>query len=306
MKFLKIFFVFVFSFLLFNTSRAETNRFSIIHTRPLIGANDSIVVYGSDTFEQNDFAAGVHFEYGHRDLEVTDNGDRVQGVVDNIVVQHWAFTYALFNRVQVGIDLPLVLFSEFTSPDALPGVVTDEAEHVGDLGDLQINLRFKILDTAGWGLTVIPFMTLPTGDEDHYVGDNSVTGGAMLAFDKKIGEKWWVGLNAGFDGREEVNLFDLNTGFRFLSGFGIQFFPNEYWKLKADLSSFTPFEHFFENEVSTGLEAHGGVSYAIGNSGVSLDAAASFGILRAAGTPIYSLHYGVTYTHQKNSHKSSY
>ena len=76
----------------------------------------------------------------------------------------------------------MVWHTSETNPDTLVG----PAGHT-DIGDFQVEFKGRILDSKEYPveLAIAPFVTLPSGNENLFLGENGVTGGGRLINEKE-------------------------------------------------------------------------------------------------------------------------
>lgn len=179
-------------------------------------------------FEQWDAFVGGVLEYAHEPLVlVTVDGEGNElgrdAVLDNIVALNASAGVALFDWLRLDGAVPLY----FTSTG------TGEVSNGFDLGDARFDAMVELVrpsaDTAGgFGFGVVPYVDVPIGNADHFLGQGGITGGGKLAATYEF-EKVTLGADAGVQFQPEVTGLDNLVGSdRALVGaqIGYMFTPN--------------------------------------------------------------------------------
>jgi OOP family OmpA-OmpF porin len=137
-------------------------------------------------------AVGGMFEYAEKPLlRYYNNRGTIERekLLDNLFGLNLSGAFGVHERVGITLSLPLW----FTS------VSLDGPQGVG-LGDVRLAIPLGLVvpseTDGGFGLSVIPLVDLPTGSRRQFLGNGSVSGGAILAagFGKK---RWEIDANVG-------------------------------------------------------------------------------------------------------------
>lgn len=269
-------------------SFALTNSLSAISYHPATADDDWINTIGSEALAKHRWRVSTYFDYGYRALELTGP----QGIVDNLLIQHVTGSVAPFSFWQIDLDVPIALVNK--SRMVLPAGKL--SNHIG-IGDLFFRNRFTILrrDEQKVGFALIPFMTVPTGNEHNFVGDPKPTGGMVAAVDANLGKRVFVGLNLGAEGRERARIYDLDLQSRFLMSGGLGIKISEGVIVKADVRAATSFNAFFQKKVNSPVDANAGLLFALGDSGFRMDVSGGFPIVRGAALPLARAAIGLAY-----------
>ncbi len=121
-------------------------------------------------------AVGVTLDYELRPLAIHDaNGDVRAAVIDHVLTTHTGGSLVLFERVRLGLDVPVILY---TTGDrgTLRGVTYDPPRHEQAMGDVRLGADFRLVGRADSPLTVGlgAQLFVPTGDASSYAGDGAV------------------------------------------------------------------------------------------------------------------------------------
>lgn len=144
--------------------------------RPSSHYDDLFTVMRSDIPEHMRWSAGLLLNFGKNPLVFVDSGaDQRQEVVQDQLTLDLMGSVALFERVSVGLAVPLFLVNSGESA----GFLTDEAVigpiNAFAMGDIRLSPKVGILirdDGAdGFGLGAELGLNLPTGDAESFVSD---------------------------------------------------------------------------------------------------------------------------------------
>jgi outer membrane protein OmpA-like peptidoglycan-associated protein len=284
----------LFLFFVSSVSYASTDKFSLFYYRPAFGESDYQITLGTNSLRRNQWRLGTEFDYGFHPLEITNNSSRVRGVVDHLFTQHLEGAFAPFNWWEIDLQLPVIWINDFIQPVFPPPA----AENKMGVGDMLLRNRFTIFRSTEHplGLAVIPFVTIPTGNENHFVGDKYPTGGGLVAVDSNLGKRVSIGLNVGAEARQHVVYRDLDMKSRFLASGALGVKITDDLKAKGDVYTATPFNHFFSQQVSTPVELLLGLDYKFGESGFNANIGSGLSMVRSAGMPLFRAIAGLSYT----------
>jgi OmpA-OmpF porin, OOP family len=138
-----------------------------------------------------EFRAMSTFEYAHRPLVlVTPAGDEIAAPVTDQAFVHIGASFALFDRVLLGVDMPLAVIQGGDESGGRISGVTFPAADGFEPGDLRFGLRGRIFGEY-WdafqlgvgGFVYVPLASL-TGDEGDttYAGEGAVYGQPHILF----------------------------------------------------------------------------------------------------------------------------
>ena len=197
-------------------AQARSTSFDAEDFHPAITSGGYLSVDGAFVAPNLGFSAGLWLTYGHDPL-VLRRGDALAG---EVVVRQLAMdlvgSFALANRLEIGVDLPFVPYQLNGAGGAgLPGLAS------GGLGDLAVEAK-GLLWAPHWahqrfGLSGIVGATFPTGNSDSFMGQGGLTG------DFRLVAEWQsryveTAVNAGFVVRGGRDFGDLHVGSQFEYG----------------------------------------------------------------------------------------
>lgn len=186
--------------------------------------------------------------------------NRSDSLVDYFATINSQFGYGFTDRFGVFVDVPFNIYSQVESIQT--AVTTKDVS----LGDVRILLPFSILssnrENQKTGVALVPFVTLPTGAEVDFFGNESLwkgvsTLGGKLALDAYWGTRHYIAFNAGVRFREDVNVVNsLILDHEILSGFGYVWTmsPKKQWDLLVDAYGSTTFRKSFREEQSSPID----------------------------------------------------
>ncbi|HKU51706.1 MAG TPA: hypothetical protein VJQ25_04510, partial [Nitrospira sp.] len=233
--------------------------FDSITFKPATDQGFYLTTEQSQTLGQWNYAAGLLAEFSNDSVIArTVNRIRVNDVVNEELTLHASGALGLFDWLNAGVLVEFVPLQHFNA------IGTNVADDGARMGDIRFNLKGRILDNEKHpvGISIVPFVTFPTGDDEHFTGNGKVTGGGMLVIDTpRIHDKFSASLNVGGQVREAVTLAPGTTiNDQFLVGAGVNYAVHPKVELIAEVNGWTPFESFWEDNVRN-LEANGAVRW---------------------------------------------
>ncbi len=275
---------------------------SIQNFLPAISETPYLTLSRSGTLEPWQFHTGFTLNYEKEPLlRGTDT------IVDDLLMADIFGSIGILDWWEVGLGLPVALRNDSanltTIPTTVGGVV--RTKDFG-LGDLRLESKFRILDQEeyGLGIAALPFVSFPTGDESHFVGNGNFSGGAAGVLDFSIKERAEIALNAAFLIREQF-LFP-GTGSttqaptewneQYLIGLGLSIHLTEWLDLMGEMTGRLLARDPFR-EVESPLEGGAGVRvYLPWLEGLQASLGGNVGLTAAYGAPVYRIYSGVSYT----------
>lgn len=266
--------------------------------RPKTGYTSGFSLWTSEAQPKKSLTLGFGIDYTRNPLERGTPGDnpRLTGVVDQFFTVDLGISVGLTNRLSVHANVPMNAYHDFAD-----STVTDSDLSIFDMGDLGFTLHYALFDAtkteSGFGLALVPFMTVPTGDEDIFFGDNTVTGGAKLVLDKMLGKNHFY-LNVGVNFRGLETLGNLSVNDEFLYGLGFQrpLSSKHSWHVILEGEGTTQLDNFFKEEVHNPLEGHLVIQKKWLDDKLVAFTGGSMGFTAGYGTPDYRIHGGLSYT----------
>jgi len=250
-----------------NSFAADTNHFKIAPAETY-----TVIVPTTDTVGSHKAKVDFFYTYADSPLEVVIGGE----TKDLVKTQHLvnaAITLGIGERGQISVVAPYCISQESDFAG-----IKDSA-----WGDVTISYKYRFNDPAvrgtefstvkakGLGFAIAPFLQLPTGDEDAYLGAESAAGGIRMIIDAYTGGRLRLFMNAGYAYQEKEELVQVEidhsllfgAGFTYLMPSRTTFISGEiYGRIEGPESEETPVEGI----VSVGYQ-NDHLSFVIGGGG---------------------------------------
>ena len=192
--------------------------------RPAMDSKGFFTTNGSEVLGHKDFSFGLVIDYGRNLLRVVDQGQTSPQLINHSFQGTASFNYGLFNRLVLGVALPINLMAgdeqvnKLTPPTALfPGQWSTNKLDSQTLGFIAMHgkLRITRID-SGIGLAVAVQVGVPVTDAPKDAGaDPSAWYWPMFIVEKRIGsrEQFKVAVNVGYRGHAASStVLTLNDG----------------------------------------------------------------------------------------------
>jgi OOP family OmpA-OmpF porin len=241
--------------------------------RPAMDSKGFITQDASQVLGHLDVSFGLVLNYARRPLSLastlTAADLRSQYEVRNLATGNLQAAVGLFKHLELGIGLPLTLWNGDTDPDTDPDDAAGDIDAQG-VGDLSIHLKGRILNTSRYpvGLALVTTLSVPTGDDEKFLGSGRVGLNPKLIIDKElldgrlklafnIGARFRFGSSDGFTDLRQCSINDLlqacgtgrsiETGQQLIYGFGVAFgIVPQRFDLVAEIYGQTGFEGLYE------------------------------------------------------------
>lgn len=281
------------SWLWSGSAQATQNHFSLNADVPSFGSQGLIYSLGAKAPNQK-YVFSVNSDYSYKPVELTNLGRPVQSVVDQVLTHFLGMSFALNNFWHIEVVLPVVSYNRMSAPTAIP----PQFNNRWGLGDLHIRFFAHLLQThdEGISLAVIPFVSLPTGNETYFVSNKYPRVGLKFSLDGKLNKKLHSLVNVGFETGDAVSFFDYSHRGRLLASTGLGYQVSDLIKLNSDLVFSTALNKPFQEKVTSSLEALVGVRFALPNTPLSFSLNQGLSLVRSSFTPLFRSQFGVEYS----------
>ncbi len=168
----------------------EPARFSAERLRPALGRDGILDVETADVPDHLDGDVALWLGYAHNPIAIyrrVDGGlERAGALVGPRAGANLVLALGLFDWLQVGVDVPVVLFqARGALPEDLPlgGLV------IGGLGDVRLSPKFQLLRQADYGvdLAFMPTVTAPTSyPRGDYLGEKFFTAAPEVLVSREL------------------------------------------------------------------------------------------------------------------------
>ncbi len=269
--------------------------------RPNIGPTGTFTIYGSRTLEPKQFTLGLSTNYTEDPFEFRNftTGSQVRAIVDYLITTDFSAEVGLHKIVTAGIDVPI------HGSRHLLATNLNRYRSYFSIGDIGFYAKIAALhpDDFPIGLSIMPFVTAPTGNINHYVGDRSADLGARIIVDKEFGPAY-VGVNVGYKGhvkRETITVtgstarVDVRNELQFGVGGSVDVIRDRLAVL-AEFRGSTTFDGFAKKENSSPMEVNGGLKASFLDKQVNLHIGGGAGLNGGYGAPKYRVFGGVAAT----------
>lgn len=267
--------------------------------RPLPGIQGTFSINGTQSQEAGQVAIGLFTNFAKDTLILRT----APGGVFNRRVVDWAFTQDLVanvnlhKRISVGFDAPAGLL-RVEQPIGAASRVTRYR-----MGDVQLNGQFVLIDSnsSPVGLSLNPFIELPTGSHNTFFGESGTILGGNLTAEGVLGASSIYG-SLGFRGRTKGETvtgtgvtIPLDLGHEFTFGVGTRIAAvRDRLDVIGEFKGASITKNFFNKENAAPLEILGGVRAYFAQKTVALTVGGGAGILGGYGAPQYRVLAGLS------------
>ncbi len=192
--------------------------------KPHAGFRNGYTLFSTAGLQDKSLSLGLNINYGKNPfqvIEVTPTTQRVVNVIEDLLTTDLSLGIAATRNLALHITLPIHTY--YNLP---PTISTTPNEGTFAAGDLRLAAQFRLINpeanAAKWGLALVPFMSLPTGDADIYGGEAEVTGGGLVALEKRFANLA-IYTNAGIEMRKSETFLTLDIDDQLLFGLGGQY-----------------------------------------------------------------------------------
>lgn len=173
-----------------NPAFAEGSQgLNALQYRPVIGGVGN--TEAAPTLNPGRYNVGLFMSYANDPVELGDDSNkRVSSVMDNLVTAHLVANVGLLDRVSAGVHLPYVHNSD--EDRSIEGGERHNGGQLGRPGDAEAMVKIAILRRSGFNLSVMPMMTIPSGDPSVLTGDGTANFGALFLLSGAKGALSWA------------------------------------------------------------------------------------------------------------------
>ena len=155
--------------------------------RAPIDPSSGVYFQPADSPDTGEWNVGLWSSYAFRPITLHDTrtSARVFDVQKHQLTSDVVASLGLWHRLQLGFDLPVLLYQTGDKPTAASTKVLGSSvlpsQAFGDLGfDAKLTLVRPASDMGGFALALDERLTVPTGDTSSFLGEGSVTSEARL------------------------------------------------------------------------------------------------------------------------------
>lgn len=280
---------------------ALTSTFDVMNFKPAVDSTRFITLYDADTHQQGEWNAGFYIDYARHPLELgAPVGTRRTGVIDNQVSINVLGSYGFTNWFTAGVRVPVVPWNDWQGLNTVTaGNLTRVA--AGDLfamGDVALDLKFRLLDTKYVGLAIVPFVSFPTGKSTIFNGNGYFSGGGKIALDFDPHERVKLGLNVGGVYKKDVTIRGANIATMLTMGAAINVKAHRLLDVIAEGHVESVVKDLFQTQVQTPAEVGGALRFHATDS-LDVTLGGTAGLTIGVGSPDFRTFLGLNYTHHK-------
>ncbi len=275
---------------------AKADGFAVNRFNPADRGSDFFVVDSLDLRGHVRAAAGAVGEWGYRPLVLYDPSGNVRAsVVRNQIVVHPGASIVLWDRLRLGLDVPIQVFADGHG-GSLNGARYEGATSDPALGDLRVSTDVRLVGSyRQLGQVAIGAeLFTPTGNKDAYSGDGSVRVLPRVLFAGGAGILQYAA-KLGFTYRARDDAFAgsaLGNELVFGAGAGLRA-ANDKLLFSVELAGSSATDDPFKTR-TTPLEGTLGIHYTLANA-LRLGGGIGSGLARGYGTPAVRGLLGVEY-----------
>ncbi len=249
----------------------------------------------AENLRQWKFASGLFFDYGNAPLKVVDlTTGATQKIVSSQYTAHATGAVGFTDWFQLGLDVPILLYERFSSPNAGALTPGPSQTFAGKFGDIKAEAQFQILDINRYdvGIAVAPFAQFPTGKKDIYFSNEQMSAGGRLIVEGKVKNRAWFSGNFGYQYLKRNQYFvgspDGVIGGLLLFGVGSHVKLGKGFSVLGELAAETVASNAFSAIRQTPMSLLGGARYTMENGpmqGLQFTVAGGSGITKGVGAP---------------------
>ncbi|MCB9543346.1 MAG: OmpA family protein [Myxococcales bacterium] len=260
---------------------------------PAVGTWNYFSVEGARTAAHQEFVPSLYINYGAKPLVLRDaeTDEEIAAIVDQLGTLDLLGTIGLFDRVEIGLRVPL---------NMVYGTLDGRSDEGFALGDISIIPKVRLfglenLNTRGVGVALAVPMTLPTGDQDKFVGAGQFTINPKLILEGHFGSVR-LAANAGARVRPDKRVVrTLDMGHEFTYGAGVDLdIADDYVHLLAEVFGAAPLTDIQDDSASSPLELLAGARIFL-PPGPVFTLGAGFGLIPDYGSPDYRVILGFAF-----------
>ncbi len=272
---------------------------------PVTDGKGTSGVSSSKTLGFGELHTSFYQQYTNNPVQLSfANGDKKDKVTDHLYTTYYQLAYGLHPQFDMGLSLPLHFYQDLTLQQ--DNLITDLESYFG-MGDLVIDAKYHFFTSHAMrlDLTFLPYITIPTGEAERLLGDESYGVGLLLLMDHRINSEFRLLANLGGKFRSNaVYLEDERATYtlevRNQTEYALAVVYNNNYLKELQLSSHLKglaanLSGLIGNDATSPLELGFDAKYqALKNLMFTLGT--GFGLGQGIGTPDYRVHLGVNYS----------
>lgn len=173
--------VFLLAFASFVSSEGRAAGLNSENFVPAVGPESGLLWEGSRVIGHDQLYLGYTFDYVYRPVEWGNGKSERLSIHDHLQVNHFSAGFGLFPRVDLGIDLPISLYSAPKNPGGALQV-NERTRNFFFLGDTTFRMKFapQMLAGPSYDVAIAAGLSLPTGSSAAMMSDDSLKFSVLL------------------------------------------------------------------------------------------------------------------------------
>ena len=278
----------------------------LVWTSP--GPSSFPTVVSADVVPHKGVTFGAMLDYYRKPLglEITDSTGETETewVVSHALTVDFAWAFGILDIFQLGVVLPVVIDQDGAGATPFMPLGVDDGTYKlsgAAVKDMRFDLKTRFMGksedpaTRGFGLALDVAMSIPTGDELNFAGEEGFVFQPLIVADYRS-SIISTALNLGARLRtEKAALADLEVGHQALAGLGV---TGHLWEGRVLLFAEATMLAEMDGFDRIGLEYRGGAGVIADDQKavtVWIGAGSSAGTEDLLGTPIFRMLLGITY-----------
>ncbi len=280
-------------------ANALISTFDVMNFKPAVDSTQFITVYDADTHQQGEWNAGFYLDYAKNPLELgAPVGTRRVGVINNQISFNAIGSYGFTDWFEAGARVPVVPWNDWQGLTTAGNLTRAAAGNVFSMGDVAIDMKFRLLHSKYVGLAIVPFVSFPTGKSTVFDGNGYVSGGGKLAVDFNPHHRVKFGFNFGGVYKQDVTILGANIASMITMGAGLNIKAHRILDVIAEGHVESVAKNFFGSRVQTPAEVGGALRFHATNN-LDVTAGGTAGLTVGVGSPDFRAFLGLNYTHHK-------
>lgn len=282
-----------------NTSAIETS-FNNINFKPAVDNSDYFTVYSSRNLKQKEWDTGLYLDFAYNPIQFSLSGGRKQDLLKQLFVADIYGAIGIFDFWEMGMNIPVVIYDKYRDP------VTRETSYRHSLSDIRLMSKFMLLDPARYhvGISLMPYIDIPTRLGDTYVSNGSVSGGGDVIVDVEASDFFSISANLGYLVRDHyTDQYGADIDDQFTYGIGIAAKPVSNWSIIMEIVGATDASSQFGKKLNSPLEIRGGFTVEVIKN-LILSLGGGSGVRGGFGDPLFRFFGGVKYDYGRSEKQS--
>ena len=219
---------------------AQDTRFDVQRFRPMPSQRSNFIGQAATSVMPHmGWEVGLTLNYADDPLIVRDEDDTVLGsLVASQLTSNLLFTLALIDRLELGLDVPLVLYQSGEAISLLPSATAEGGFGIGDIRfvpKVLIHDQATEDDESGLAIAFVLDTYIPVGNNDEYQGEGfRIHPRFVLDYDLTSGTRF--GINLGYQVRPEASLVNVDSNDNFTVGLAADIVVTDQLSLVPEVS----------------------------------------------------------------------